>query len=192
MTTSFDKHFRTTHVTSSYLCSTCGYKNDQRRNYIKHLRSHDKQYSPGFKCDFCAFKAKDNWHLDKHLLSHFRDTNTKNLNGSLSTFCPMSVDVCLTEVQIHNLCNTTYKMTIGKPDPKHNSAEIKEVDWTDFSESFSQLGTADSDWKDWLQMSADLGLGPFESFMSWSSYCKEDEKEVFKVCVQEKVDIKRN
>jgi hypothetical protein len=49
---------------------------------------------------------------------------------------------------------------------------------------------ADSDWKDWLQMSEDLGLGPFESFMSWTSYCKEDDKEVFKVCVQEKVGMK--
>ena len=67
-----DQHFRTVHVTSSYVCSTCGYKNSSRRNYMKHLRSHDKKYSPGFKCDFCSFAAKDNWHLDKHTYSHLK------------------------------------------------------------------------------------------------------------------------
>jgi hypothetical protein len=186
-----DKHFRTAHVTSSYNCSTCGYKNSSRRNYMKHLRSHDKKYSPGFKCDFCSFRAKDTWHLDKHTFSHFKNTNAKSLNGALSTFCPMSVGVCLTEFQVQGLCNTVYQMTISKNDGETPVAE-EGVDWNlaadEFGQSFSQLGLTDSDWEDWLQISSGLGLGPFENFMSWVSYSKEGRDEVFRVCVQEKVD----
>ena len=81
-----DKHFRSTHLISSYECSTCDYKSDNRRNFVKHLRSHDNNYIPGFKCDVCSFNAKDKWHIEKHKMSHFKDTNTKNLNGPLSTY----------------------------------------------------------------------------------------------------------
>ena len=156
---------------------------------MKHLRSHDKKYSPGFKCDFCSFRAKDTWHLDKHTLSHFKNTNAKSLNGALSTFCPMSVGVSLTEFQSQGLCNTLYQMTISKNDEETPLAD--EIDWNiaedEFEESFSQLGLTDSDWGDWLQISSSLGLGPFENFMSWVSYSNEGRDEVLQVCVQEKV-----
>ena len=189
-----DKHFRTTHVTRLYECSTCGYTNGIKRNYIKHLRCHDKKYSPGFDCEFCQFKAKDNWHLDKHRLSHFRDTNIKNLNGPLNKFCPITVDVSLTETYTNNLCDTMYKMTISKTDAEDVSNSARdEFDWNsvtgEFAASFNQLGMSDSDWKDWLEISKSLGLGVFEDCVSWISFCNGMAKKFTKYACKKKLTL---
>ena len=187
-----DKHFMKTHATSSYLCSTCGYKTTTRNNYVRHLRIHDRMYSPSYKCDFCNFKAKDNWHLDKHALSHFKNTNSKSINGSLNTFCAMKVDVSLTEIQVYDVCRSMYEMKIsraGEDDEKINGEEINWAARAETAErSFCQLGMQDSDWTDWLQISCALGLSSCQGFMSWVEYSKEGESEIYRVCIEEEVE----
>ena len=54
-----DKHFKNVHATSSYICSTCGFRPGTRNNYMKHLLSHNRNYFPSSKSDFCNFKVKD-------------------------------------------------------------------------------------------------------------------------------------
>ena len=158
---------------------------------MKHLRKHDTNYSPGFKCDYCSFKAKDRWHLDKHMLSHFKNTNIKNLNGPLSTFCAMNVEVSLTEFQVGDVCSSMYQMSISKAGPQNVISVDEKFDWTraaeDIAGSFNQLGMSDCDWADWLEISCALGVSPYDSCMSWVGYSKEKDKEVFKVCIQERV-----
>ena len=109
-----NKHFKNTHFTSSYLCTNCGFKTSTRANYVRHLRIHDKSYTPGFKCDFCPHRARDNWHLDKHMLSHFKDTNCKSLLSPLSNFSSVTVKVSLTQFQVYGVCRSLYEMTIYK------------------------------------------------------------------------------
>ena len=48
------------------------------------------------------------------------------------------------------------------------------------------------DWNEWLEISDILGLGPFEGCMSWVDHVKDEEKEIFKICTQEKLDTKMN
>ena len=187
-----DKHFMKTHTTSSYLCSTCGYKTTTRNNYVRHLRIHDRKYSPSYKCDFCDFKAKDNWHLDKHSLSHFKNTNSKSINGPLNTFCAMKVDVSLTEIQVYDVCRSMYEMTISRASEDDEEINGEEINWAVRAEtaerSFCQLGMQDSDWTDWLQISCALGLSSCQGFMSWVEYSKEGESEIYRVCIEEGVD----
>ena len=101
-----NKHFKNTHATSSYLCTTCGKRATSRGNYVKHLRTHDTSYTPGFKCDFCSHRARDNWHLDKHMLSHFKNSDCKSLNSPLCNFSAMTVEVSLTEIRVGDVCSS--------------------------------------------------------------------------------------
>ena len=178
------------HATSSYDCRTCGYKTGTRNNFVRHLRIHDRSYCPSFKCDFCGFKAKDNWHLDKHSLSHFKDTNCRSLNGPLSTFCAMNVAVSLTEFQVSDVCVSIYEMSISKADHVEPVATADQtIDWTraedTASKCFGQLGMEDSDWADWVNISDALGLRSCDGFMSWVCYTKEEEREVFRVGIED-------
>ena len=190
---SLNKHFKETHVTASYVCSSCGYKNSSRKNLIKHLRVHDKRYTPGFECDFCAFKAKDSWHLDRHKLSHFKATNVKDITAPLNSLSAMSFAISLTEVQIGDQCTSMYEMTVTK---SGHEAINGAVDWKLTAENivrnFNQLGLNELDWNEWLEISDILGLGPFEGCMSWVDHVKDEEKEIFKICTQEKLDTKMN
>ena len=187
-----DKHFKNNHVTSSYLCTTCGKRSSSRGSFMKHLRIHDSSYTPGFKCIFCSFAARDNWNLDKHMLSHFKDSDCKSINSPLSSFSKMKVEVSLTEFQVGNVSSILYEMTIHKKDDQDMGPANIPADWKhtvdDIADSFNQLGLEDSDWSDWLEMSSILGLHPFASFMSWVGYKNDGDKEVFQVCIQEQVD----
>ena len=188
-----NKHFKNTHATSSYLCTTCGKRATSRGNYVKHLRTHDTSYTPGFKCDFCSHRARDNWHLDKHMLSHFKNSDCKSLNSPLCNFSAMTVKVSLTEIRVGDVCSSLYRMTISKgEDGKESGApndvlvdDIAALD--DIGVCFKQLGLEDSDWSDWLQISSIMDLSPYSGFMSWVGYEKVEDKEVFQVCIQEKV-----
>ena len=169
---SLDKHFKIVHATSSYICSTCGFRTGTRNNYMKHLRCHDRNYSPSFKCDFCNFKAKDNWHLDKHSLSHFKNTNSKNLNTPMATFCAMKVEVSLTEFQFSGICRSMYEMSItraaGDLTPVDPTPVDPKVDWdlaaVSSLDCFGNLGLCKTDWAEWLEISNCLGLGSVQGF----------------------------
>ena len=188
---SLNKHFRNSHATSSYPCTVCGTRSSSRRNFIKHLRIHDKSYTPNFKCDFCTHRARDRWNLDKHMLSHFRNTNCRSLNSPLKNFSAMTVEVSLTEVLTEDVCNSIYKMVISKRKPQETDSENVSEDWgaveVDFVACFGQLGLRDSDWEDWQEISRVLGLGPYTGMMSFVEYKNVDDKEVFQVATQEQL-----
>ena len=208
--TCLNKHFKNTHFTSSYLCTYCGYKTSTRANFVRHLRIHDKSYTPGFKCDFCDHRARDNWHLDKHMFSHFKDTNCKSLLSPLSNFSSVTVKVSLTEFQMYGVCSSLYEMTIykgedvgvghdvgaGVDDGVDDGVDAGLVDHLLEERSpadqmvacFNQLGLNDSEWADWLDISSIMRLTPFMGFLSWVEYQADDGKEVFKICTEEKAD----
>ena len=187
-----DAHFKMNHITSSYLCSTCGHKTSSRNNYIKHLKIHDKNYTLGYSCEYCTHKARDNWNLVRHMFSHFQNSNSKNLNIPLDVFCPMQVEVSLTEYQVAHVRSSFYQISISKADEKVSENEVVLEDWSAIDEitaqSYGCLGLDGFDCSAWLPISSVLGLTPFEGFMSWVEYSKHENKEIFIVCVQERFE----
>ena len=187
--TTLNEHFKSVHVTSSNICTSCGYKLSSRHNFVRHLRIHDKNYTPSFNCDFCSHKARDNWNLDKHMLSHFKNTDCTSLNSPLNKFSSRKFEVALTEFVLDGVVSSMYRMTVYESDKQEEDLE-NVIDWSEAADhitaSFGQLGLADSDWAEWLEISSIMGLRPYTGCLSWVvHHDSEAGSEVFEICTQE-------
>ena len=107
------KHYKKTHQTAMYVCSSCFKSYTQRRTYMTHLKVHDADYTNKFQCEKCSFSgSRNNWDLQRHIernhrapikdicsiivneiiVSAFESANTKELSWADEDFVPPVID----------------------------------------------------------------------------------------------------
>ena len=153
------KHFKVSHLTTSYNCSHCLKTFKSRKNYARHLKTHDERTA--VKCPLCPRTFLNGSYMRRHMKRVHR--NALKPNNSISarnnadeddddhgTEVNFEIEVQLEEAKIGQEHSWQLNVSFPASDKARSSS---------FGSFFNTLGFyCKEDWNDWVKISQTLSL----------------------------------
>ena len=149
------RHFKTSHVITSYSCSKCLKTFKSRKYYAMHLKIHDEKTAE--KCPFCPKTFRLKSYMRRHMKRAHRNILkpstsipvTKN-DDDLGTEVNFEIEIQLEEAKIDQEHSWQLKVSFPASDKSRSRSH---------GSFFNTLGVySKEDWEDWVKISKILSL----------------------------------
>ena len=151
------KHYKVSHVITSYSCSKCVKTFKNRKNYVRHLKIHDDRTA--VKCPFCPRTFLKESYMRRHMKRVHQNAMKPKANTSVrdnvdeddvGTEVNFEIEVQLEEAKIGQ--EHSWQLNVSFP----ASDKARSCSYGSF---FNTLGFySKQDWNDWVKISQILSL----------------------------------
>ena len=151
------KHYKVSHVITSYNCSKCVKTFKNRKNYVRHLKIHDDRTA--VKCPFCPRTFLNESYMRRHMKRVHQNAMKPKANTSVrdnvdeddvGTEVNFEIEVQLEEAKIGQ--EHSWQLNVSFP----ASDKARSCSYGSF---FNTLGFySKQDWNDWVKISQILSL----------------------------------